>query len=94
MSTQVKDRLVKVIIWACAIITILFLVLLLVYVISRGLPAINWEFLSTDYKPGLDLNGIAPIIGGSLLLIGLTPVSYTHLQKWRFSSARAMWTGT
>ncbi|SCJ06592.1 Phosphate transport system permease protein pstA [uncultured Clostridium sp.] len=72
MSTQVKDRLVKFIIWACAIITILFLVLLLVYVISRGLPAINWEFLSTDYKPGLDLNGIAPIIGGSLLLIGLT----------------------
>lgn len=68
------DNLLKVLLWACGGIAVAFLALILVYVISRGIPYINWEFLTTAYRPGLGSNGIRDIIIGTLAMVGLTLV--------------------
>lgn len=69
---RISDGVLRGLIWLSAIITIGFLVLLLVYIFAQGLPHINWEFLTTMYKPGLDQEGILPMIVGTLCLIGLS----------------------
>ena len=51
-----------------------FLALILIYVITRGIPYINWDFLTTAYRPGLDQHGIRDIIVGTLAMVGLTLV--------------------
>lgn len=68
------DTLLCALLWLCGGIAVAFLALILIYVISRGIPHINWAFLTTVYKPGLDLTGIREIIVGTLAMIGLTLV--------------------
>lgn len=68
------DNLLKALLWICGGIAVAFLALILVYVITRGIPYINWEFLTTAYRPGLDQHGIRDIIVGTLAMVGLTLV--------------------
>ena len=66
------DTLQLVLLWLCGAIAVGFLLLILIYVLSRGVPNIHWAFLSTVYKPGLGSSGIREIIVGTLAMIGLT----------------------
>ena len=66
------DTLQLVLLWLCGAIAVSFLLLILIYVLSRGIPNIHWAFLSTVYKPGLGSSGIREIIVGTLAMIGLT----------------------
>ena len=68
------DNLLKALLWVCGGIAVAFLALILVYVITRGIPYINWDFLTTAYRPGLDQHGIRDIIVGTLAMVGLTLV--------------------
>lgn len=68
------DNLLKALLWVCGGIAVAFLALILIYVITRGIPYINWEFLTTAYRPGLDQHGIRDIIVGTLAMVGLTLV--------------------
>lgn len=43
--------------------------LILGTIVVRGLPAISWEFLTTDPKEGMTAGGIGPMIRGTLLLM-------------------------
>ena len=52
------DNLLKALLWICGGIAVAFLALILIYVITRGIPYINWDFLTTAYRPGLDQHGI------------------------------------
>lgn len=66
------DTLQLALLWLCGAIAVGFLLLILIYVLSRGIPNIHWAFLSTVYKPGLGSSGIREIIVGTLAMIGLT----------------------
>lgn len=68
------DGALCALLWLCGGIAVAFLMTILIYVISRGIPHINWRFLSTVYKPGLGQEGIYEIIIGTLAMIGLTLV--------------------
>lgn len=68
------DGALCALLWLCGGIAVAFLMTILIYVISRGIPHINWQFLSTVYKPGLGQEGIYEIIIGTLAMIGLTLV--------------------
>ncbi len=68
------DNLLKALLWICGGIAVAFLALILIYVITRGIPYINWDFLTTAYRPGLGSNGIRDIIVGTLAMVGLTLV--------------------
>jgi phosphate transport system permease protein len=63
-----KNRFFYVICLICVIIAIIPLLSILFEVIARGLPVINWQFLTGNGLQG----GIGPAIQGSLILIGLT----------------------
>lgn len=66
------DGALYALLWLCGGIAVAFLLLILIYVISRGIPNISWTLLSTVYKPGLGQTGIREIIVGTLAMIGLT----------------------
>lgn len=59
------DTLQLVLLWLAGAIAVGFLLLILIYVLSRGHPNIHWAFLSTVYKPGLGSSGIREIIVGA-----------------------------
>ena len=71
---KIIDNVQRSVLWLCGGIAVAFLAVILVYVIARGIPYINWEFLSTAYRPGLDQEGIRDIIVGTLAMVGLTLV--------------------
>ncbi len=64
------DLTFKFIIWTSSFITVAILAWILIYIISKGLPHINWEFVSTIYRR--KQTGILPMIVSTLYLILLT----------------------
>jgi len=59
-----------------SILAVIPIVLLVLYIIVRGLPAINWEFLTGFPSDGMRAGGIFPAIVGTVLLaIGTAIVS-------------------
>lgn len=74
LKRRVKDGIVYGLIGLCTAITVLSLVAILVYVLARGIPYINWTFLSTLYQPGLGQEGILPMMVSTLMLVAVTLV--------------------
>lgn len=72
MNKKYKEKITLGMLKLCAFITAAVLILILAYVLYQGLPHINLTFLTTSYKPGLGLEGIWPMIIGTLQLVGLT----------------------
>ncbi|MDA4127166.1 MAG: phosphate ABC transporter permease PstA [Thaumarchaeota archaeon] len=68
-----KDRLFSILGLLCVIIAVIPLGSILLEVIVRGAPVINWNFLTqTPGAEGQSVGGIGPSIQGTLILIGLT----------------------
>lgn len=60
---------------SCAgILTTTLILAVILTILIRGLPAINWEFLSSAPAEGMSAGGIWPMIRGSLLLLAGTLV--------------------
>lgn len=74
-----KGRGAKIIegtIKAVGYLSVLPVVLIVIYIILKGVPAISWEFLVTSPTDGMRAGGIFPAIVGSVLLtIGTIVVS-------------------
>ena len=74
-----KGRGAKIIegtIKAVGYLSVLPVVLIVIYIILKGVPAISWEFLVTSPTDGMRAGGIFPaIVGGVLLTIGTIAVS-------------------
>jgi phosphate transport system permease protein len=58
----------------CALVAVVVLLLILGYIAYQGITAINWEFLSSEYKPLGEGGGIGHAIVGSLILLTLASV--------------------
>ena len=67
-----KDAAQQFAIYACAILTVVILFYLLIYIMVRGLPNVNWEFLSTAPSALNKTVGILPSILNTLYMIGIT----------------------
>jgi phosphate transport system permease protein len=55
----------------CATVAVAILVLILGYIAYQGVTAINWQFLTTEYRPLGEGGGIGHAILGSLILLAL-----------------------
>ncbi|HUQ31977.1 MAG TPA: phosphate ABC transporter permease PstA, partial [Pyrinomonadaceae bacterium] len=55
----------------CALVAVTVLLLILGYIAYSGVRAINWQFLTSEYKPLGEGGGIGHAIVGSLILLGL-----------------------
>jgi phosphate transport system permease protein len=56
---------------ACALVAVAILLLILGYIAYQGVTAINWQFLTSEYKPLGEGGGIGHAIVGSLILLSL-----------------------
>jgi phosphate transport system permease protein len=59
---------------ACALVAVCVLLLILGYIAYQGITAINWQFLTGEYKPLGEGGGIGHAILGSLILLSLASV--------------------
>ena len=63
------DRILRFLLYFCALLTCALLVLLIGYIFLRGLPNVTWQLLSTQESFRNDTIGILPNIISTLLLI-------------------------
>lgn len=69
---RIKDTILKALIVLFSMLTVFFLAWMILYIVTRGLPGISWEFVSTEYNLFRNQTGILPMIVGTLLLIFTT----------------------
>ncbi len=73
VNPKTKQKAANLIIWAAGAVTALILILIIVYVLVRGIPYITWDFLITAPKGGLSgEGGISTAIVATVYLICLT----------------------
>lgn len=73
VSAKTTQKIAKSLIWGAGAITALILLVIVIYILVRGLPFIDWKFLTTAPQGGLSgEGGISSAIVTTLYLIGLT----------------------
>jgi len=73
ISPKTAQKIALGFIWAGGFITVAILLLIVIYVLSRGLPALDMDFLLTKPRGGLSgEGGISTVIVSTVYLIGLT----------------------
>ena len=63
-----RQRLVYSVFTAMAALTVIPIVGIILYILSQGLPAISWEFLSAMPRDGMRAGGVWPAIVGTIYL--------------------------
>jgi phosphate transport system permease protein len=73
VTAKSNQKIANLVIWAAGVITALILLLIVIYILVRGLPYINWDFLVTAPKGGLSgEGGISTAIVTTFYLIAFT----------------------
>jgi phosphate transport system permease protein len=73
ISVKSQQNIARVIIWAAGAITALILMLIIIYILIRGIPSLSWDFLVTEPQGGLSgEGGISTAIVTTVYLIGLS----------------------
>jgi phosphate transport system permease protein len=72
-SARLTQKMAMVCVWATGAITVLALMVIIGYVLYRGLPHVDWSFLTTPPRGGVSgEGGISTVIVCTLYLLGLT----------------------
>lgn len=75
ISARDTQKMAMAGIWATGIVTTLILLIIIGYVLVKGVSGISWSFLTTPPKGGISgEGGISTVIVSTLYLIGLTMV--------------------
>lgn len=73
VTAKSNQKIANLVIWAAGVITALILLMIVIYILVRGLPYINWDFLITAPQGGLSgEGGISTAIVTTFYLIALT----------------------
>jgi phosphate transport system permease protein len=73
VTAKSKQKIATTIIWGTGAITVLILLVIIFYILIRGIPYINWSFLITPPRGGLSgEGGISTAIISTVYLITLT----------------------
>jgi len=79
ISPKNAQKIMKSVFWASGIITIIILIVIIGYIILKGLPVINLEFLTTDPVDSGRAGGIAPMIVSSIYVTLIAGIVATPL---------------
>ncbi|MFN7170935.1 MAG: phosphate ABC transporter, permease protein PstA, partial [Candidatus Omnitrophota bacterium] len=69
MNQKIKQKIAFFILFLSICLVIIPIVLLVIFIGIKGLPAINWEFLTGLPKQGMRAGGIFPAIVGTVYLV-------------------------
>src|SRR5574338_1334860 len=75
ISARMSERIGYAALALVCLVTVTPIILLIIYILVRGFPAINWEFLSGFPRDGMRAGGILPAIVGTFYLTLGTAVS-------------------
>ena len=68
INPRISQKIAKVIIWSAALLVMAVLLFIILYILIKGLPMINWDFLTKNpINMGRD-GGVASTIAGTLLV--------------------------
>ena len=74
ISSRTTERIAKSIIWGAAVFVLAVLVFIIIYILVKGLPIINWQFL-TDIPRNMGRDGgVSSTIVGTLLLTAVAVI--------------------
>ncbi|HID64800.1 MAG TPA: phosphate ABC transporter, permease protein PstA, partial [Anaerolineae bacterium] len=62
MSRQTSQKIAFALLTAAAVVVVAPIVLVIIYIITQGIGAINWEFLTAMPRNGMREGGILPAI--------------------------------
>ena len=79
MDRYTKDKIMKGVLWGSAIVTIIFLIVIVGFIVFKGAPAISWEFLTEKPLRSGREGGIFPAILGTIYLAGLAVLVATPI---------------
>jgi phosphate transport system permease protein len=79
ISPKNAQKIMKSLFWASGIITIIILIVIIGYIILKGLPVINLEFLTSDPVDSGKAGGIAPMIVSSIYVTLIAGIVATPL---------------
>jgi phosphate transport system permease protein len=71
-NKRISDKILMFLIWFFSFITIGILAWILIYIILKGISHINWEFISTVYRPTEEKTGIFPMIVSTIYIVLVT----------------------
>ncbi|MCG3211976.1 MAG: Phosphate transport system permease protein PstA 2 [Anaerolineae bacterium] len=77
MTRQQTQKIAVVVITGVAALVVVPIVLVILFIVINGLPAINWEFLTQPPRNGMREGGIMPaLLGTTILTFGTAIVSF------------------
>ena len=79
MDRHTKDKVMKGVLWGAAIFTIIVLIIIIGFIVLKGAPAIDWEFLTAKPLRSGREGGIFPAIVGTIYLAGLAVLVATPI---------------
>lgn len=79
MNPKTEEKVVKVLLWMSALLTVTVLVVILFYILSRGLKMINWSFLVDVPREMGSAGGIYPAIVGTIYFTVFTMLIVTPI---------------
>ena len=67
-NPRIEQKIVRTVLWLLTFITVAILVFIIVFILRKGLPVVNWEFLSRNPLDMGKAGGIFSTIAGTLAL--------------------------
>lgn len=74
LNPRSVQKIAKIFIWAAAIAVMALLLFIILYILSRGLPVVNWQFLTEPPRSMGREGGISTTIVGTFLVTALAIV--------------------
>ena len=74
ISPRISQRIAKALIWSAALSVLVVLTAIIIYILIKGLPIINWRFLTDIPRSMGRSGGISSTIVGTLLITALAIV--------------------
>ncbi len=75
MSRQTSNRVAMVLISVISTVVVIPIVLVILMVVWRGIPALSWEFLTQPPRNGMTEGGIMPALLGTVILTFVTAIA-------------------
>lgn len=77
LSPQTSQKIAKILIWSAALLVIVILLAIMIYILVKGIPEINWQFLTEIPRNMGRSGGIASTIVGTLLVTAVAIIVAT-----------------
>jgi phosphate transport system permease protein len=79
VSARSTQMIAKIVIWSAAFLVIVVLLAIIIYILLKGIPTLNWQFLSQIPRDMGRSGGISSTIVGTLLVTAVAIVVATPL---------------